>query len=248
MTGRRRPICVSRSTAACSVEVASVARSQPCSAARRRATTSAPGGARSTAGTPVVSACHGGNDALGWSSPRYSDEVKSSTPGHRSARDGPRLLLLADRSLEGPFALFEHEPAARDPPASVRRLLARDLPALLHEPPLQVERRLHVAIRTELRLAAVLHVRGQVHARDGVVRVDVPLDLLAPVAGPVAGLLAVEHHAPVAEADAQENLLPEDAEIVEVADGDVAPALGALHRVDPVHPRLRVGDHDPARQ
>src|SRR5262245_24437058 len=69
-----------------------------------------------------------------------------------------------------------------------------------------------------------VHQLCQVDASGCPVRVDVPLDLRTPVAGPVCRLLRVVDDTPVAVADSEQNLLTIDPEIACVGDGGVAPA------------------------
>src|SRR5262249_45041028 len=87
-----------------------------------------------------------------------------------------------------------------------------------------------------------------VHPRYGAIRVDIALNLGAPVPGPVGRLHWVVDITPGPEADREQDLLSERAEIAEVEDRDIGPGLKLLHRVDPIHPWLGIIDHDASGQ
>ena len=70
-----------RSTRACRVDLATIPAAAPWVAATYRASSPAAGCSPRTAGRPVVSADHPGNEWLGWVRPRNSDEVRSTGGG-----------------------------------------------------------------------------------------------------------------------------------------------------------------------
>src|SRR5262249_20079101 len=221
-----------------SVVLASVARSAPISRASRAAIWCACRGSRNATGIPLVSPCQGSSDELGCRKPRYSAEVKSGT-----ASPSPRAVLLVFL-----LGLVLEQPPRQLPSNADPERAAGEAPPLFREPLAQQEGRLGEPIGRQLCLPHVRRVGREVDARDRVVNVDVPLHLLSPVARPVASLFAVDDVAPVTEADREEKLLAEDREITEVANRRIGPPLQLFHRIDAVHPPLRVDDHRAGRQ
>src|SRR5262249_13744899 len=141
-----------------------------------------------------------------------------------------RCSAVITKTTRGPSEQAPRVSTARTPssrrPAWTARAAAPGLPRkrsaalLLGEPLAQVDRGREVALRA---VAAVRGDRGEIDAGGRAVGVDVALDLGAPEAGPVGRVLGLDDGVPVPEAEREQDLLAEDAQVAEVHDVGVRP-------------------------
>lgn len=90
--------------------------------------------------------------------------------------------------------------------------------------------------------------RSRLYTSDGIVGMDVSLDLRPPVARPVSRELLVVDVGPVAKAHGEQDLFTECRQFMEVGDSNIAPMLPPLHVIHRAHPGLRIRHHGTAAQ